>query len=125
MLYYLCVWPYILRHNHNMNRYEQFSQQELILRDELALDRTLLANERTLLTYLSAGLALVIAGVSMIHFSNGGWFMWVGIACVPCGIITPAIGPYRYRRMNDKIGAARRLFNTATSTARSHSHVHS
>ena len=52
--------------------YERFDSDDLILRDELAIDRTLLANERTLLAYLRSGVALLIAGVSIIHFSQEG-----------------------------------------------------
>ena len=37
---------------------EQFTAEELILRDHLALDRTRLANERTLLAYLRTALML-------------------------------------------------------------------
>jgi len=34
------------------HRYEQFSRSELILRDHLAIDRTRLANDRTLLAFV-------------------------------------------------------------------------
>jgi len=83
--------------------YSKFEKGNLILRDELAIDRTLLANERTLLAYLRSGVALVIAGVSIYHFSGGGWFAWVGVACVPAGLCTGAIGLIRFRRMNRAI----------------------
>ena len=59
--------------------YSRFEGEDLILRDELAIDRTLLANERTLLAYLRAAVSLVIAGVSIIHFSQAGWFQAVAI----------------------------------------------
>lgn len=87
--------------------YSRFEQDELILRDELAVDRTLLANERTLLAYLRSGVALLIAGVSIMHFSQGGWFQAVGIACLPTGVIVGAIGIVRYRRMNRAIAVVR------------------
>lgn len=35
--------------------YSKFDTDDLILRDQLAIDRTLLANERTLLAYLRSG----------------------------------------------------------------------
>jgi putative membrane protein len=69
------------------------------LRDELAVDRTLLANERTLLAYLRSGVALLIAGFSIMHFSTQGWFWAVGIAGIPAGIITGIVGMGRYRRI--------------------------
>jgi putative membrane protein len=68
--------------------YYRFESTDLILRDELAVDRTLLANERTLLAYLRSGVALLITGFSIMHFSTQGWFWAFGIACIPVGIIT-------------------------------------
>jgi len=92
----------------NCSPYERFDSRNLILRDELAIDRTLLANERTLLAYLRSGVALLIAGVSIIHFSQESWFWMVGIACIPTGVITSVVGAAKYRRMNRSISFARR-----------------
>jgi len=92
----------------NDSPYERFASDALILRDQLAIDRTLLANERTLMAYLRSGVALLIAGVSIIHFSQEGWFWAVGIACIPTGIITGMVGVARYRRMNRSISLVRR-----------------
>ena len=92
----------------NASPYHKFDNDDLILRDELAIDRTLLANERTLLAYLRAGVALLIAGVSIIHFSQAGWFWAAGVACIPTGIITGIVGTIKYRRMNRSISIVRR-----------------
>jgi len=88
--------------------YSRFDSSELILRDELAVERTLLSNERTLLAYLRSGVALLIAGVSIIHFSRGGWFWVVGLACLPTGIFTGVLGVARYLRMHRSICRVRR-----------------
>jgi len=90
--------------------YARFDKTDLILRDELAIDRTMLANERTLLAYLRSGVALLIAGVSIMHFSHGGWFFVVGVVCLPGGIVTALIGVLRFRGMNRSIAAARKQF---------------
>lgn len=87
--------------------YARFGKAELILRDELAIDRTLLANERTLMAYLRSGAALLIAGISIIHFSQQGWFLAVGAACLPGGVVTTLIGVLRYRKMNKAISSVR------------------
>jgi putative membrane protein len=87
--------------------YSRFDCNELILRDELAVDRTLLANERTLMTYLRFGVALLIAGFSIIQFSTQDWFWAFGMACIPIGIIIGIIGVGRYRRMNKSIALIR------------------
>jgi len=83
--------------------YSRFADTQLILRDELAIDRTLLANERTLLAYLRSGVALFIAGITMVHFSEQGWFMLIGAACMPAGIICGIIGIIRFFKMNSSI----------------------
>lgn len=87
--------------------YAKFRSNELILRDELAIDRTLLANERTLLAYLRSAVALVIAGLTIVHFTTNSWFSLVGIACVPGGIATGIIGLKRYWKMNRSISLSR------------------
>jgi putative membrane protein len=92
--------------------YSKFCSDNLILRDELAIDRTLLANERTLLSYLRSAVALLIAGVSIMHFSTEGWFWVMGLACIPSGIITGIIGVARYRRMNQSIARIRNRSET-------------
>ncbi len=88
--------------------YSKYQSSQLILRDELAIDRTLLANERTLMAYLRSGVALLIAGVTIIHFSAGGWFWMIGLACLPGGVVTSAIGVMRYRKMSRKITSVRK-----------------
>ncbi len=93
--------------------YEKFDSSNLILRDELAIDRTLLANERTLMAYLRSGVSLLIAGVSIIHFAQENWFQAVGIACIPAGIITGLIGLARHRKMNRAIHLVRQQTNAS------------
>jgi len=87
--------------------YSRFETAELILRDHLAIDRTLLANERTFLSYLRSGVALLIAGVSIIHFSHQAWFTAVGIVCIPSGVLTGLFGFRRFRKMDNAIAVVR------------------
>lgn len=82
------------------NPYENYADKELILRDELAIDRTLLANERTLLAYLRSGLALGIVGITFLHFFEAGMLFYVGIVFIPCGIVVGIFGAIRYRKMD-------------------------
>ncbi|MBN2382244.1 DUF202 domain-containing protein [bacterium] len=89
--------------------YSKYVCEDLILRDELAIDRTLLANERTLLAYLRSGVSLLIAGVSIIHFAQVYWFSVIGFACLPSGIITLVIGVFRFMRINKSLAHIRRI----------------
>ncbi len=87
----------------NTHRYDHFEKEELILRDQLAIDRTMLANDRTLLSFARTALTLLIAGASILQFLEGqkwhtvGWF--VGCA----GIIVLIIGFMRYRRIHKEL----------------------
>jgi putative membrane protein len=87
--------------------YQRFAMEDRILRDELAIDRTVLANERTLLAYLRSGVALVLAGVTFLHFAEDTLIRVVGIACVPSGFLAIGIGVWRYRMMDRRIQSAR------------------
>lgn len=88
------------------SHYDRFEAGDLTLRDMLALDRTLLANERTLLAYLRTAMALLIAGATMIHFANEGWFLGVGVACLCAGIVCGIVGALRFLKTQRSIGRA-------------------
>ena len=63
--------------------YQRFHRTQLILRDELAVDRTILANERTFLYYVRLSISLIFAGISSVPFSMEKFFETVGFLCVP------------------------------------------
>ena len=92
----------------NQNPYERFSGEDLILRDELAIDRTILANERTILSYFRAAVTLVIAGVTFLHFFEKGWLPYLGMLLTPLGLSVGIFGYVRYRRMDNSIRMVRR-----------------
>lgn len=71
--------------------------------NELAVYRTSLANERTLLAYLRSGMALIIAGATISHFSQDGFYLVLGMVCILAGLATGGIGSARYRNMQKKI----------------------
>jgi putative membrane protein len=68
----------------------------LELRDQLALDRTVLANERTLLAYVRTALGLVGAGAGLLQFGHGVSARLGGWALVVTAVATLAIGLRRY-----------------------------
>jgi putative membrane protein len=80
--------------------------EKLILRDHLAIDRTILANERTLLAYIRTALAVVIVAFSLIKFFHTEFFEIVGWALLPVGVAALAFGIWRYRKMQQIIRAA-------------------
>lgn len=60
---------------------DTYREKELILRDYLAIDRTLLANERTFLSYIRTAVTVFIAALSLIKFFENpileflGWIL--------------------------------------------------
>lgn len=87
-----------------VSRYEALGKNNLILRDHLAIDRTVLANERTFLAYTRTALTLFVAGVTFVHFFESFWLTVVGLAFVPAGLATFVVGVLRFRRVKVMIG---------------------
>ena len=80
---------------------EQFQKEkELILRDYLALERTKLANERTLFSYIRTSLYLLTAGIGILQIESISRLDWLGWICILSGIFLFFLGVVRYRRMN-------------------------
>ena len=53
------------------------NKETIILRDYLALERTRLANERTLLTYIRFSIYLLLAGVAFLQLDGFESIVWV------------------------------------------------
>lgn len=92
----------------NKNPYTDFLKEELILRDHLAIDRTILSNESTLLAYIRTSLAVIAAGATLIHFFNETYIKLFGIICVIAGIIILVLGYLRYKKMDKLIKEIKR-----------------
>lgn len=85
--------------------YEKLDESHLILRDWLAVDRTVLANERTLLAYVRTALALSAAGATFVHFFHGRATVAVGWFLMPAGLLTLGFGFWRYFQVRRSIAA--------------------
>ena len=53
------------------------NKEKIILRDFLAMERTSLANERTLFSYIRASLYLAIGGVAILEYEGFATFNWL------------------------------------------------
>jgi len=80
------------------NIYESFSKKDLILRDHLAIDRTILANERTLLAYVRTSLAVIAVGATLIYFSSVKALNFLGMISIIVGIGILLVGFIRYKK---------------------------
>lgn len=79
------------------------NQEEIILRDYLALERTKLANERTLFAYIRTSLYLILAGMTMIQLRDLGSIQWIGIVSLVSSGIILIIGINRYFKLNKEL----------------------
>ncbi len=88
------------------NPYEFFRGRDLSLNDHLAIDRTVLSNERTLLAYGRTALAMLIIGGSCIKFFDSLWMQALGVPFVAGGVVVMAWGWRRYERTRRFLAAA-------------------
>ncbi len=79
-----------------------------ILRDHLAAQRTMLANERTYLAYIRTALTLFVAGVSFIKFFDHIFYEIIGWLLIPLGILTLIKGVISYIKMKRLIAEEER-----------------
>ena len=79
--------------------------------DEQSAVRTALANERTLLSYVRTTLALVIAGATVLEFFEGRYMKLLGFVMMLGGVVTVAIGVWRYRTLRRRVVRALPLPN--------------
>jgi uncharacterized protein DUF202 len=61
--------------------------EDLILRDLLSINRKVLANGRTLLSYFRTVLTMFVAGGSLIHFIDAAWALMTGITFIAGGVV--------------------------------------
>ncbi len=84
--------------------YARFEQDDLTLRDVLAIDRTLVANERTMLGYVRTTLAMLGAGAALLHFFNEETSQYAGWGFVALSIPTLGIGVWHYLQRRRALG---------------------
>ena len=66
----------------------EYADDTMILRDYLALERTILARKRTFLAYLRTILSLFATGIGILSFFDRPWTTYIGIGVlVLTGII--------------------------------------
>ncbi|MEP4532539.1 MAG: DUF202 domain-containing protein [Cyclobacteriaceae bacterium] len=75
----------------------------MILRDYLAIDRTKLANQRTLLSFIRTALYLVVSGVALTKVKALERISWLGYVIIAASIIVLVIGVVNYFLFRNKI----------------------
>jgi putative membrane protein len=79
------------------------NKEKIILRDFLAMERTSLANERTLFSYIRASLYMGIGGVAILEYKGFADFNWLSYIVFGLSLILIFIGVFRYRRLKKKL----------------------
>ena len=69
---------------------------EVILRDYLAIERTRLANERTLLSYIRSSLYLLLGGIAFFQLKGFPNFKYLGLFSLFFSALFFIIGLYRF-----------------------------
>jgi putative membrane protein len=100
-----------------LNPYERFRGEKLGMTDYLAIDRTELANERTLLAYVRTAIALLITGGSAMKFFEARWIAIAGAGFVLASFLVALIGWWRFRSVKGRMAAALDERHGATTDA--------
>jgi putative membrane protein len=90
--------------------------EEVILRDYLAIERTRLANERTLLSYIRSSLYLLLGGIAFFQLNIFPNFEYLAFASLFFSAIFFVIGIYRFTLLKKSL---KRLYYTFESNNKS------
>ncbi|MCJ8165391.1 DUF202 domain-containing protein [Pontibacter sp. E15-1] len=73
------------------------------IRDQMSVQRTIFANERTLMAYLRTSMTVSIGGFAAIKFSDDLYLEVIGAILIPIGIILAIYSFVRYRHKQSVI----------------------
>lgn len=108
---------------HNQQLKQELKVQEkanVEIRDNLAIERTQFANERTFLAYMRTAMGFALAGFSLIQFFKDQVYMWVGALFIPAGIFLSIIGMWKFITKRTEIERHRANY---TPTSQVHAQV--
>lgn len=78
-------------------------KEEIILRDYLALERTRLANERTLFAYIRTALYLILGGIAFMQMHEFKSIKWLAPICFILSVVILITGIVKYFWMKKKL----------------------
>lgn len=87
------------------NETEKRINKDLVLREKLAIERTAMANDRTLLSFIRTALYFSIAGMTVNSLLKLSYGWWVEILFWVLALVLLAIGLHKYRVQKKKLKA--------------------
>ncbi len=84
-------------------KYEFQNKEDIILRDFLALERTRLANERTLLAYLRTSLYMVLGGIAFLELRDFENIRWLGYVAIGLSMVFVVTGVVRFYHLKQSM----------------------
>jgi len=85
---------------HPYDHYNGIEKQNMILRDYLAIDRTVMANESSFLSYIRTALTMVVAAITFLKFFNSNWVHMIGWIFITAAALMVIHGATRYEAMD-------------------------
>lgn len=79
------------------------TKEKIILRDYLALERTTLANERTLFSFIRTSLYLLVGGIGLIKLKDFESLRWLGELAIVISVLLVIYGLVRYFLLRRKL----------------------
>ncbi len=70
--------------------------KEIQLTDHLSIERTKLANERTLFSYIRTSLFLLTGGIGLLEIESVWHLRWLGWLCLAFSVVIIGLGVYRF-----------------------------
>lgn len=100
------LYKEVFKNNEELDKdvYKKLLAEQLILRDYLAIERTVLTNEATFLAYVRTSLTIIVVGVTLFHLSpNNEMLQYIGVVFALFGFFTFLLGSTRTLKMKYKI----------------------
>lgn len=79
------------------------NREKIILRDFLALERTTLANERTLFAYIRTSLYLILGGIAFLKMESLATVQWLAYLSFGISFLMIVYGLLRYFKLKRKL----------------------
>jgi putative membrane protein len=83
--------------------YEIKDNGEISFSDYLAVERTRLANERTLLSYIRSSLYLFISAIALFQLEGLDQIKWLAWPCIVFSLLSLAAGTIRYHHLKKRL----------------------